>query len=231
MHNNMHLHDTWDAYRKEVRKLRDTYDKRMKQLERYADSVKGREDMEKAEKDFRDGLAALADSYRSKFDGITNAMAEAVKPESMTPPSPEQLSLLQMLNLRDNLESSEIEAAVKTLGDNDAAIKTLGDIVTRKGKILPPSWKPFEVQQREAVASIKRAVNSLLQWDGRTGTEVVSDYFMARNDFKYGGGPAVSQNALASRWAADIEAGAYYADTARHILGDDASRQLIDSLD
>lgn len=231
MHNNMHLHDTWDAYRKEVRKLRDAYEKRMKQLERYADSAKGREDMEKAEKDFRDGLAALAETYRSKFDGITSAMAEAVRPESMTPPSPEQLALLQMLDLRDNLDSNEIEAAVKTLGDNDAAIKTLGDIVTRKGKILPPSWKPFEVQQREAVASIKRAVDSLLAWDGRTGTEVVSDYFAARNDFKYGGGPAVGQNALASRWAADIEAGTYYADTARHILGDDASRQLIDSLD
>ena len=231
MHNNMHLHDTWDAYRREVHKLRDAYETRKKQLERYADSAKGREDLEKAEKDFRDGLEALAASYRDKFDGITNAMAEAVKPGNMTPPSPEQLALLQMLDLRDNLSSEEIEAAVKTLGDNDAAIRTLGDIVTRKGKILPPSWKPFNIQQREAVKSIKNAVDSLLAWDGRTGQDVLSDYFSARNDYKYGGGAPVPENALASRWAADIEAGTYYADTVRHILGDDASRQLIDSLD
>ena len=70
MHNHMHLHDTWEAYRKQVRQLRDTYTNRMKQLERYADSEKGKQDMEKAEKDFRDGLAALADSYRGKFDSI-----------------------------------------------------------------------------------------------------------------------------------------------------------------
>lgn len=231
MHNNMHLHDTWDAYRKEVRKLRDTYENRKKQLERYADSAKGREDLEKAEKDFRDGLATLAASYRPKFDGITNAMAEAVKPGNMTPPTPEQLALLQMLDLRDNLSSEEIESAVKTLGDNDAAIRTLGDIVTRKGKILPPSWKPFDIQQREAVKSIKGAVDSLLAWDGRTGQDVLSDYFAARNDFKYGGGAPVPNGALVSRQAADIEAGTYYTDTARHILGDGASRQLIDSLD
>lgn len=231
MHNNMHLHDTWEAYRKQVRQLRDGYDTRMKQLERYADSEKGKQDMEKTEKDFRDNLAALADSYRGKFAAITDAMEKTVKPESMTPPSPEQLALLQMLDLRDNLDSDEIEAAIKTLGNNDAAIKTLGDIVTRKGKILPPSWKPFDVQQREAVTTIKRAVASLLMWDGRTGMEVLSDYQRAQHDYKWAGGPVVSPNALASRTAADIEAGPYYADTARHILGEDASRQLIDSLD
>ena len=31
MHNHMHLHDTWEAYRKQVRQLRDGYDTRMKQ--------------------------------------------------------------------------------------------------------------------------------------------------------------------------------------------------------
>ena len=230
MHNHMHLHATWEAYRKQVRQLRDTYTNRMKQLERYADSEKGKQDMEKAEKDFRDGLAALADSYRGKFDSIIQDMEKAVKPESMTPPSPEQLALLQMLDLRDSLDSDEIEAAIKTLGTNDAAIKTLGDIVTRKGKVLPPSWKPLEAQKRDAVMTVRRAVNSLLQWDGRTSDEVVSDYFTARNDFRWGGGAPVPQNALASRQAADIEAGTYYSDTLRHILPD-ASRAVIDALD
>lgn len=230
MHNHMHLHDTWEAYRKQVRQLRDTYDKRMKQLVRYKDSAKGQQDMQKAEKDFRDGLAALADSYRGKFDSIVRDMEKNVTPESLTPPTSEQLALLQMLNLRDTLDNDEIEAAVKTLGTNDAAIRTLGDIVTRKGKVLPPSWKPLEAQKREAVITVRNAINSLLQWDGRTGEEVLSDYFRAKNDAQWGSGAPVSHSALASRQAADIEAGQYYADTLRHILPE-ASRTLIDSLD
>lgn len=228
-HNNMHYHEQWKAHRKAVRDLRATYERERKRLAPYQDSAKGREELARAEKSFRDSLDSLAASSRAKFDSIISDMEKNVQAETMTAPTQEQLAILQMLDMRDSLDTDELAAACKAMAGCDPALKTLNDIVTRKGKVLPTEVKPAEAQRRDAVGALRRAAYSLCAWDGRTAMEVSSDASAAYHDYRWGGGPAPTGHERDSQLAADLEECTYFHDTVRKISG--ASTEVVQALD
>lgn len=227
----MNYHELWKAYRQKVKAQRADYLRKVERLQPYADSKQGQDDIAKAKTDFDAALAALRSEYQPRFDNIIKGMRSKVESADMTPPTPEVLSLLQMLELRDSIDASELEQAAKTVGNNDAALKTLSQIAMRKGMVMPSSVKPFGAQKQDAVDTLARAAYSLLAWDGRDSDQVVSDYFAARNNFKWGGGEPPAQNALASRQAADVEPASYYMDTARKIVGYDVPMSVVSALE
>ena len=228
-YNVMHYSEAWADYRKQVKAARDAHLQKMERLSRYADSAKGQEDIEACKAEFQAALEAARDVAAPKFASAIEGMKANVSKPEMTPPTPEMLATLQMLELRDAIEADEIEAAAKVMGNNDAALRTLRDVLTRKGRVMPSSVKTFEAQTRDAVDTLQRAASNLLAWDGRDGEQVLSDYFEARNNYKYGSGEPPASNALASRSVADIEARSYYKDTARAIVGD-VPMAVIDAL-
>lgn len=158
-------------------------------------------------------------------------MKERIAAPDMQPPTAEQLATLQMLELRDEIEATEIEAAAKVMGNNDAALRTLRDILTRKGRVMPTSVKTFEAQTRDAVDALQRAATSILQWDGRSSMEISSDASAARHDYLWGGGAPVPANARAAQFVADIEAKPYYIDTCRAIVGNDVPSDVVKALE
>lgn len=231
-HYAMNYGDAWADLRKDVKKARAKYLKAMERLEPYSDSAQGQKDIEAAKADYEAELEAARAIARPKFDRAVNGMRERVAKADMTPPTAEQLATLQMLELRDRIETREIEAAAKVMGNNDAALRTLRDVLQRKGQIMPSSVKTFEAQTRDAVDTLTRAASSLLKWDGRDGQQVVSDYLAKRNAYQWGGGgEAPSHDDLASRAVADIEARSNYSATIRAIIGDDASAAVVEALD
>ena len=181
--------------------------------------------------DLRKAVKAARAVARPKFERAIKGMKEHIAAPDMTPPTPEMLATLQMLDLRDNIDSSEIEAAAKVMGHNDAALKTLRDVLQRKGSYLPTTVKTFEAQVDDAANALQRAANNILQWDGRTGNEISSDASRAYHDFRWGNGAPVPENARAAQWVADIEARSYYKDTARALAGDDVPMAVIEALD
>ena len=227
----MNFSDCWADLRKGVKAARADYLRKLERLERYADSEKGQEDIAAAKADFEAALESARGAARPRFARAIEGMKGRIAAPDMQPPTAEQLATLQMLELRDEIEASEIEAAAKVMGNNDGALRTLRDILTRKGRVLPSSVKTFEAQARDAVDTLERAANSLLAWDGRDGQQVVSDYFSARHDYLWGGGEPPSHDALASRQAADIEAASYYRDTAKRIIGDGVASAVLDAID
>lgn len=227
----MNYHELWKAYREKVKGYRADYLRKLDRLQPYADSKQGQEDIDKAKSDFDAALSALRSEYQPRFEDVIKGMRSKVDSADMTPPTTEVLSLLQMLELRDSIDANELEQAAKTVGNNDAALKTLSQIAMRKGMVMPTSVKPFGAQKQDAVDTLARAAYSLLAWDGRDSAQVVSDYFAARNSFKWGGGEAPAQNALASRQAADVEPASYYMDTARKIVGYDVPMSVVSALE
>ena len=230
-YNVMHYSEAYADLRKAVRAARDTYLKKMERLSKYADSAQGQKDIEAAKADYDAALEAARAVARPKFARAIEGMKEHIAAPSMEPPTAEMLATLQMLELRDNIEASEIEAAAKVMGHNDAALKTLRDVLQRKGRVMPSNVKTFEAQVSDAVDHLQRAASNVLMWDGRTGNEISSDASKAYHDYRWGGGAPVPANARAAQWVADVEARSYYKDTARALAGDDVPMSVIEALD
>lgn len=227
----MNYHDCWADLRKSVKAARTDYLRKMERLSKYADSKQGQDDIEAAKADYQAALEAARAIARPKFARAIEGMKGRIAAPDMTAPTQDMLSILTMLNMRDDIETGEIEAAARAMGNNDAALRTLRDILTRKGRVLPSSVKTHEAQTRDAVDALQRAANNLLAWDGRTSQEVSSDASKAYHDWKWGGGEPVTGHERDSQFVADIEAASFYKDTARRIVGNDVPMSVVDALE
>lgn len=227
----MNYTDAWADLRKDVKKGRADYLKNMERLQPYSDSKQGQEDIEAAKADYEAALEAARVKARPRFDRAISGMKERVAAPDVEPPTDAMLRTLQMFDLRDNIDASEIEAAARVMGTNDAALRTLRDVLQRKGRIVPINVKTFEAQKREAVSELERAANCLLQWDGRTAQEISSDVSAAYHAHKWGGGEPVPANARVAQFVADIEAKPYHVDTCRAIIGHDVPVDVVNALD
>lgn len=227
----MNFSDCWADLRKAVKAARADYLKRVERATPYLPSERAQEDIERAKADYEAALESARGAARPRFARAIEGMKERIAAPDMQPPTAEQLATLQMLELRDEIEASEIEAAAKVMGNNDAALRTLRDILTRKGRVLPSTCKTVEAQTRDAVDALQRAATSILQWDGRSSMEISSDASAARHDYLWGGGAPVPANARAAQFVADIEAKPYYIDTCRAIVGNDVPSDVVKALE
>ena len=227
----MNYHDCWADLRKGVKAARADYLKKVERATPYLPSEKAKEDIEAAKADYEAALESVRGAARPRFARAIEGMKERIAAPDMTAPTQDMLSILTMLNMRDDIEAGEIEAAAKAMGNNDAALRTLRDILTRKGRVMPTSVKTFEAQTRDAVDALQRAANNILQWDGRSSMEISSDASAAYHDYKWGGGAPVPANARAAQFVADIEAKPYYIDTCRAIVGNDVPSDVVKALE
>ena len=227
----MNYHDCWADLRKGVKAARADYLKKVERATPYLPSEKAKEDIEAAKADYEAALESVRGAARPRFARAIEGMKERIAAPDMTAPTQDMLSILTMLNMRDDIEAGEIEAAAKAMGNNDAALRTLRDILTRKGRVMPSSVKTFEAQTRDAVDALQRAANSILQWDGRSSMEISSDASRAYHDYKWGSGEPVPANARAAQFVADIEPRSFFKDTARAIVGNDVPMSVIDALE
>ena len=227
----MNFADCWADLRKGVKAARADYLKKVERATPYLPSEKAKEDIEAAKADYEAALESVRGAARPRFARAIEGMKERIAAPDMTAPTQDMLSILTMLNMRDDIEAGEIEAAAKAMGNNDAALRTLRDILTRKGRVMPSSVKTFEAQTRDAVDALQRAANSILQWDGRSSMEISSDASRAYHDYKWGSGEPVPANARAAQFVADIEPRSFFKDTARAIVGNDVPMSVIDALE
>jgi len=227
----MNFSDCWADLRKGVKAARADYLKKVERATPYLPSEKAQEDIEAAKADFEAALESVRGAARPRFARAIEGMKERIAAPDMTAPTQDMLSILTMLNMRDEIEAGEIEAAAKAMGNNDSALRTLRDILTRKGRVMPTSVKTFEAQTRDAVDALQRAANNILQWDGRSSMEISSDASRAYHDYKWGSGEPVPANARAAQFVADIEPRSFFKDTARAIVGNDVPMSVIDALE
>ena len=182
----MHYGETYADLRKAVKAARADYLRKIERLSRYADSEQGKKDIEAAQAAYDEALEAARGKARPRFKEAIDGMRANIAAPDMQPPTAEMLATLQMLDMRDNIEADEIEAAARLCGNNDLALRTLRDVVTRKGRVLPSNVKTTEARTRDAVDTLARAASNILQWDGRTSMEISSDVSRAQHDYRWG---------------------------------------------
>ena len=123
-----HYYEACTGYRQNLRSIWAEYDQKMLRLDQYKGSAGYEKEKAEAEKMRNDAIKALQDEYRGKFDGIIKGMRESATTRSMTPPTQEQLALLQALKLRDKISRDELEQAGRTLKDSPVCLSVLEEI-------------------------------------------------------------------------------------------------------
>jgi hypothetical protein len=229
MNNTLRYHDAWKAYRKAVEAARDKYKRELKRLERYMDSKQGEKDAETAKATFEGELEAARAVARPAFKAAIDGMKEHVGKPDMKAPTPEMLSVLTMLDMRDSIDAAEVEAACRVMKDNSAALTTLSQVVMRHGAMMPIGFKTPHAQAVEAVERLQRAADNLMSWDGRSAMEISSDASKAYHDAKWAGGTFTGRERIA-QGVADIEAQSTYRATVQRVIGDDVSMSVVDML-
>lgn len=123
-------------------------------MERFKGSKGYIEELEKMGKERDSAITELQNETRAKFFKIINGMKENALNRAMIPPSQEQLSILQVLQMREKISKDELNQAARTLKGNAAALSVLEEIAQKQNV----HFTGFET---ESTAGIIRHIDSL----------------------------------------------------------------------
>ena len=127
-------HDTAKAYRRQLRGICDSCEKKLQSIEQYKGSAGYEDDVNQYLKERDDAIEELHREYQAKFNDIVKGMRERATSHNMVPPTAEQLSLLQALKMRDKINRHELEQAARTLKDCPVGLSII-DELAQKHKI------------------------------------------------------------------------------------------------
>lgn len=144
------------------REIMDTYEKRAAQLEDAKGSKYFTDEMKKAT-DARDSaLSALKDEYREYFRISLDGMAKANGSRGMTPPTDEELRLVQLLKMKDSVTQQELDAAANTLKGNSTCLAILTEIAHKQGFVR--GYNNYSENKEMPVDVAAEHVKSLAGW-------------------------------------------------------------------
>lgn len=166
-----------------------TYETRAAQLEDAKGSKYFTDEMKKAT-DTRDAaLSALKDEYREYFRISLDAMAKANGSRGMTPPTDEELRLVQLLKMKDSVTQQELDAAANTLKGNGTCLAILTEIAHKQGfargynNYAETKEMPVDVAA-EQVKSLAGWLNDYMEHDTGRAARLAQEH----NARMYGGG-------------------------------------------
>lgn len=120
-------------YQDKRKDIVDTYEKRAAQLEDARGSKYFDDEMKKATETRDSALSALKGEYAEYFRISLDAMAKANGSRGMTPPTDEELRLVQLLKMKDSVTEQELDAAANTLKGNTTCLAILTEIAHKQG--------------------------------------------------------------------------------------------------
>lgn len=115
------------------KEIMDTYETRAAQLEDARGSKYFDDEMKKATETRDSALSALKGEYAEYFRISLDAMAKANGSRGMTPPTDEELRLVQLLKMKDSVTEQELDAAANTLKGNTTCLAILTEIAHKQG--------------------------------------------------------------------------------------------------
>lgn len=133
MTNTEYFYQTAADYRKSLREIWRTYDATVARLKPYEGSEGHKADMDKAAATRQQQIKDLQRTTLDTFGRIVNRMREAATSRSMTPPTADELALLQALKMREKISRDELQQARRTLKDSPVSLAVLDEICDKMG--------------------------------------------------------------------------------------------------
>jgi len=144
------------------KEIMDTYETRAAQLEDTKGSKYFTDEMKKATDTRDNALSALKDEYRESFRIVLDGMDKANSSRGTTPPTQEQLAILQVLQMRGVVDEpqraafqKDLDRAANTCADNAMCISVLNDISRKNGFLRGYHSTAKEMSVEDAARMIK----------------------------------------------------------------------------
>ena len=146
-------------FQKKREEVEREYFARKEQLKTAIGSQMYDDGMEEARKQRDEKIEKLQKECRKEVARITQQMRENVRNRKLTPPTQEQLAILEALKMRDSVTVSELEHAAMSMDGNPLCISVLADISHKQG--FPNSFSRWskEYLEGEALKTIDQLEN------------------------------------------------------------------------
>lgn len=95
---------------------------------------------------YREIVHLAKQNLETALEGVVNGKREQFRRIALAPPTTEQTNLLTALNLRDDLDETEVAEIATGLNDNLQALKVLASICRRNGISFPRIISPTEFE-------------------------------------------------------------------------------------
>lgn len=127
-HRTEHYYKTVTGYRAKLRAIWSEYDAEMQKIEQYAGSEGYAREKRDIEKKRDADIKALQSETGRQFDAILDGMRASAGKRTFTPPTQDQLAIVEALRMRDKVSRDELDMAANTLKDCPLLMPVLQEI-------------------------------------------------------------------------------------------------------
>lgn len=182
--NLMRFGDSFKSAWVKLRDARERYGRKLESLEGYEGERRDAE-AKAAQEAYEAEVEQIHARYTPEVNKWLDAMERGISKGSATPPSEEQIRLLQVLQMRENLSEAEVASAAEQLAGCEIAIGALEEIASRTGAPVGAVLSPHKstVQRRsDALSVLRDRANGLSAWGGGDDSETVAPYYEVRRN-------------------------------------------------
>ena len=167
----------------------DTYESTLAKLEKAKGSQLYTEETEKAAKTRDAALEALQSEYREYFRISLDAMADANGKRGVTPPTADQIAILQALKMRSKPDPNnataitafqrELDRAANSCTDNAMCISVINDIARDCGIMRPYHCTAKEMSVEDAartIENLRSSLNDFMQHDTSRAARAAAEH-------------------------------------------------------
>lgn len=182
--NLMRFGDSFKSAWVKLRDARERYGRKLESLEGYEGERRDAE-AKAAQEAYEVEVEQIHARYTPEVNKWLDAMERGISKGSATPPSEEQIRLLQVLQMRENLSEAEVASAAEQLAGCEVAIGALEEIASRTGApvgaVLSPH-KSTSQRRADALSVLRDRANGLASWGGGDDNETVAEYYEVKRN-------------------------------------------------
>ena len=126
-------YDAVASFRESLRRIDKEHREGLSRIEKYKGSAAYTEELSKLEAKRKDAVKQAQGTASQAFSKVLTEMREAATSRPMTAPTPEVLSILQVLKMRSKISADELQQAARTVGDCPLALSVLDELAQDHG--------------------------------------------------------------------------------------------------
>ena len=133
MNNSENLYYHAKKYQDERKAIIDAYEKKLAALEDARGSKLYDKESKKAAEERDNALASLKAEYSGGFDSILKEMRNASESRGATPPTEEELRIVQALKLKETATQAELDRIANAVKNNGLCLSVVQDVANKNG--------------------------------------------------------------------------------------------------
>lgn len=178
MGNRADFRQAWKSHRDSVVRIRRDHDRVMAGLKGYEGSKAGDAKIQAETERFNSELGAARSKYGTEVNDVLKSMGDRARGmrETVVPPTPEMLAVLQAVSYRQSLSMKEYQSYLASCGGSNVAQNALWDMARHKVEGGESLQEPQSDGMKAVgvLEELRLSAKALMDWDG-SGSVAVND--------------------------------------------------------